>query len=279
MKTPRHALLALLGLAAGAALAQPAAQASAQEDARWEIGAVAVGISQQAWPGASAQVQRALAVPYVFYRGPWLRIDRDALGLRAVKTDRFELDIGFAGALGSNASDIEARRGMPDLGTLVEFGPRAKWLLGGTPASGRWRVELPLRGVFDLESRFASRGFSLEPELQYEHEQPGAWRLSAGLGALLGDRRLAEQLYGVAPAYATATRPAYTAQAGLIAWRLSLTASRPLGPDWRIFGFTRLDSVAGAANAGSPLVSRQLGATAGLGLQWTWMRSSQRGAD
>ena len=38
---------------------------------------------------------------------------------------------------------------MPDLGTLVEFGPRVKWNLGSGPGNGRWRAELAVRGVFD----------------------------------------------------------------------------------------------------------------------------------
>jgi hypothetical protein len=43
-----------------------------------------------------------------------------------VKKSDFELDIGFSGSLGSGANDTQARRGMPELGTLVEFGPRGE---------------------------------------------------------------------------------------------------------------------------------------------------------
>lgn len=49
--------------------------------------------------------------------------------------------------------------------------------------------------------------------------------------------------------------------------------------NWRAFGFTRVDSVAGAANEASPLVRRTTGATVGLGLAWTWRRSDARAAD
>jgi hypothetical protein len=40
-----------------------------------------------------------------------------------------------------------------------------------------------------------------------------------------------------------------------------------------------MDSVAGAANRASPLVERTYGASAGIGLSWTWLRSADRGAD
>lgn len=245
----------------------------------WEIGAVGFGVSQQAWPGSSERVNQGLALPYVLYRGPWLRIDRGALGLRAVKRPRFELDIGAAGSFGSSASDSVARRGMPGLGTRVELGPRAKWQLGDAPWGGRWQAELPLRGVFDLSDRFAHRGFAFEPEIQWRHDNLGGWRLNLSVGALAGDQRLSATLYEVTPAQATALRPAYEARAGLIAWRLGVSASHRLSRDWRIFGFGRLDTVAGAANEDSPLVSRTTGFTGGLGLQWTWRRSNQPAAD
>jgi outer membrane scaffolding protein for murein synthesis (MipA/OmpV family) len=238
-----------------------------------------VAVSQQAWPGAAEEVQRVLALPYVLYRGPLLRIDRGSAGLRALRRGNFELDIGVAGAFGSASKETQERQGMPRLGTLVEFGPRGIWQLGAAPGGGRWRAELPLRGVFDTDDRLAGRGWALEPELQYRHDGLAGWRLSASVGALLGDRRLNGTFYDVGSAYATAARPAYEARAGLIAWRLGLTASHRLSPEWRVFGFGRFDLVSGAANADSPLVSRQTGFTGGIGLQWTWMQSSQPAAD
>jgi outer membrane protein len=278
---PRPRTMRLLGLTLAAWLAGPAAAEASAPPAEplWELGGVAFGLTQQAWPGASEDVRRAIALPYVLYRGPWLRIDRGAFGLRAVKRSGFELDIGLSGSLGSSAKDTVARQGMPELGTLVEFGPRGRWNLGSAPGGGQWRLELPLRGVFDVSDSFASRGVALEPEIQWNHPGLAGWRLTASVGALLGDRRLAGTFYDVAPTYATPTRPAYDANAGLIAWRLGLTASHRLTRDWRIFGFGRLDSVAGAANADSPLVSRTTGYSAGVGLQWTWLRSQRPASD
>ena len=245
----------------------------------WEIGAVAFGVSQQAWPGASETVRQGLVLPYVLYRGPWLRIDRSALGLRAVRTPNFELDIGASGSFGTSGADSRARQGMPDLGTRVEFGPRAKWRLGDAPAGGRWQAELPLRGVFDLSDRLGSRGLAVEPEISYRLDDLGGWRVAASLGALWGDRRLTGTFYDVDPAFATPTRPAFQAQSGLIAWRLALTVSQRLSPDWRVFGFGRIDSVAGAANEDSPLVTRTSGFTGGVGLLWTWKRSERSGSE
>lgn len=249
----------------------------------WEIGAFAIGVSQQAYPGSDTQVSRALALPYLIYRGEVLRADRGVAGLRALKTDRFELDVGFAGAFGSRASEVPARQGMPNLGTLVEFGPRLNWKLGdpaeARSSMGRWRLELPLRGVFDLSDEFRHRGMSFEPELIFERRSQGGLNYSASAGAIFGDQRLTDTFYGVPAALANATRPAYSAAAGLIAWRLGTSVSYTLSRDWRVFGFARLDSISGAANADSPLVKRTLAGTTGIGVSWTWMRSGQLGAE
>lgn len=242
---------------------------------RWEVGAVAFAVSQQAWPGASAQVRRAWPLPYAYYRGPVLRVDQETVGLRAMKTPGFELDVGFAGAFGSRAQDIPARRGMPDLGTLVEFGPRGTWQLGRSASGARWQFELPLRGVFDVDARGASRGFTLEPQLEAQFANLAGWRVTASAAVLLGDRRINDTVYGVAPRYVTASRPAWEGRAGLVTWRLTASASRALTPDWHVFGFARVDDVSGAANAGSPLVQQRTGLTAGVGLRWAIFQSAR----
>ena len=253
--------------------------ATASVDPLWEVGVAAFGLTQQAWPGASESVNRAIALPYLLYRGPVLRVDREAFGLRAIKRPDFELDIGFAGSLGSRARDTEARQGMPELGTLVEFGPRGRWNLGSAPGGGQWRFDLPLRGVFDVNDSFSYRGLALEPRIQWNHPSLAGWRLSVNAGAMLGNRQLTGTFYDVADVYATDSRPAYDAKAGLIAWQFGVTGSHRLTRDLRIFGFTRLDSVAGAVNTDSPLVSRTTGYRAGVGLQWTWMRSERSASE
>jgi MipA family protein len=263
--------LALLVAACGPALAQT-------PPPLWELGIGGATGSQQAYPGASQQTTRTLVLPYAIYRGEVLRTDRGSLGLRALRTPRFEFDLGVAGSLGSSAERIEARRGMPDLGTLIEAGPSLRWNLAGDETTGAWRLDLPLRGVFDLSDGLARRGLSFEPWLRYEVRHPG-WRWSAGGGALIGNRRLADTFYTVAPVYATADRPAHNARSGLITWRLSSTLSRSFTPDLRAFVSLRMDSVAGAANQGSPLVRQTTGWSAGLGVVYTLKTSSRPAFD
>lgn len=244
----------------------------------WELGVVGLGISQQAYPGSSARVNRALALPYLIYRGPFLRADTEGVGVRPVRTPTFEFDVSAQASLGSRASDDPARLGMPNIGTLVEAGPRLKWNLAGNDASGRLRAELALRGVFDLSDSLAYKGTVLQPSLQWRRGWGDGWTSTVAGSLLFADQRLARTFYEVAPAYATAARPAYQARSGLMDTRLSLVVSKDIGRDWNVFGFARIDSVAGAANRASPLVRQATGHTVGIGVAWTWKRSGEPAA-
>jgi outer membrane scaffolding protein for murein synthesis (MipA/OmpV family) len=278
MRTFPFNCLALASMAASLA-ATPALAQNANKQPLWELGAAGIGASQQAYPGASAQVSRGLALPYFVYRGEVLRADRDTAGLRAIKTERMELDIGVAGSFGARADEVDERLGMPRLGTLIEFGPRVKWKLSEDQAGGGWRAELPLRGVFDLSDGAAHRGMAFEPKLVYQRRASAGWFYSTSVGAIVADKRLAQSFYGVAPQYALASRPSYEAQSGLVALRLNASVFHQLSRDWRVFGFGRIDSVAGAANENSPLVKKTNGASLGLGLTYTWLRSERSAVD
>jgi outer membrane scaffolding protein for murein synthesis (MipA/OmpV family) len=245
----------------------------------WEIGGVGLAAGQLAYPGSSETVSLALAVPYVIYRGEFFRLDRNSAGFRAIHSPGFELDIGFSGSLGSRASETVARRGMDDLGTLIEFGPRMRWNLSAEKEPGQWRIELPLRGVFDLSNSAAYRGMVLEPELKYSYRAKEGWTWGTSISAIGADQSMQSLFYSVTAAQATANRAAYQAQAGLMALRLSGSWSYPLFPDARLLVFGRIDSVQGAANQASPLVRQNSGASVGAVLGYTWKQSETRASD
>ena len=279
-RAPRALFPALLSLAcAGGALAQseatPAARTASSGRPLWEIGGVALGVSQQAYPGSSRQVRRGLALPFAVYRGEFFRADSEGIGVRPVKTPLYEFDISAAGSFGSSASDDPVRRGMPNLGTLVEFGPRLKVNLGPAPLGGVWRVDLPLRGVLDLSHQLRYRGAVFQPGITWSRRPGGGWLYGFGASMLFGDDQLARTFYEVEPRHATATRPVYAAHAGLMSTRLSAFAAKDITRDWTVFGFARTDSVAGAANRASPLVRETTGHSVGIGVSWTWWRSQR----
>ena len=245
----------------------------------WELGGFGVVTSQQAYSGSDQQINRGLALPFFVYRGEFLRADRDTAGVRALKTPLYELDVSVAGAFGAGGDELDARRGMPKLGTLVEFGPRLRLNLSDVESNPRWGLDLPVRGVFNLSDSLRHSGLKAEPTLTLRGSTDGNWRYTLGAGVLLADKKLSDTLYGVNPLYATPNRAAYEAGGGLMAWRLSGGVTKQIAQNLRLFAFTRFDFVAGAKNENSPLVRQKNGATVGLGLSYTWLRSSGSGQD
>lgn len=275
-KLTRLRLIAAL-LATSGACATHAQASNATTLPLWEMGVFAGAVSTPAYPASMERSGLATVLPVLIYRGEVLRAERGNLGARLVRTDNIEFDIGFAASLPASSNDIAARKDMPDLGTLIEFGPRLKTVLARPSADSQVRLELPVRSVLEVQGGVRSQGWAAEPELIWETRAPGsAWRFSTSAGLVFGDARLNRYFYNVPTEFATANRPAFDAHAGLIASRVSVSASRALTPDVRVFGFMRAESYAGSANAASPLYLRNTGTSAGIGLNWTLGRSEAR---
>lgn len=263
-----------------ACLAAPAFAQEKSSQPLWEAGVGAGVVSTPAYPGADTQSNRVLALPFLIYRGEVLRSDQQGIGARLLRSDTAEFDIGFAASLPAHSKDVAARSGMPDLGTLIEFGPRLKVKLADIDAHSRLRFELPLRTVIELRGGARSQGWTMEPRLVYEtREEPGNWTWEGQLGAVIGNRHINRYFYQVQPQFATASRPAYDASGGLMLVRTGLFAYRKLDPDWRLFGFVRFESYAGAANRDSPLMKASTGVSAGFGFAWTLGRSQESARD
>jgi outer membrane protein len=243
----------------------------------WEAGLFGGAASTPAYPGSDERSTRGVVLPLLIYRGKVLRADRSGVSARIFDTERVDLDLGFALSLPARSDDEGARAGMPDLRSLLEFGPRLKVLLSDPHAANRVRLELPLRTPLELGNGFQRQGLVFEPRLVFETGDRGQqWQADANVGAVFGSARLNQYFYEVAPQYATASRPAYHAEGGLMMTRLGASLSYGLTPDWRVFGFTRYDNYTHAANRDSPLFRRNSGLSVGVGFAWTAFRSKAR---
>lgn len=259
-----------------ACLAASCGATAQQQLPLWELGAVGFAASTPAYPGASDRVQRGLAVPYFIYRGKVFRADQEGVGARLFSSDRVELDVGLAGSLPASSDDVAIREGMPDLGTLIEFGPRLNVTLGRPTEGSRIRLQVPLRAVIELRGGARRQGTIFEPSLSYEMRGERArWTMSSKVSVVAGDRKIQRYFYEVAPAYATAERPAYAADGGMMLVRLGLSGTRLVTPDVRLFGYVRYENYASSANRDSPLLRKSSGASIGGGFAWTLRRSSQ----
>ena len=92
----------------------------------WELGLVGIAAYQPAYPGSDQDLARLRILPFGIYRGSLLRADGNGIGLRALRTPRFEWDVSGSGSFGSSANKVDARHGMPNIGTLAEVGPAVK---------------------------------------------------------------------------------------------------------------------------------------------------------
>ncbi len=246
----------------------------------WTAGLFGVAAHHAVYPGAARRTTNATLLPFITYRGPVLRVESGSAGLRALRTPRAEMDFSAAASFGSGGRDSGAREGMPAIGTLAEIGPSVRINLGELRDDGTrppWRLDLPLRAVFDADRDFDYVGLSFEPRLSWRLPAWSGWSPSLHAGALFASRGLNELYYGVDPVYVTPTRPAYDARAGLVATRLGLSLARFLHPDWRLGLHASLESVRGAANHDSPLVGRMVDPTLAITLTWTALRSEQSG--
>ncbi len=250
--------------------------AHAQQLPLWELGVFGGAATTPAYPGSADRSTRGLVLPFLLYRGEVLRVDQQGIGARLLRSDRVELDVGLAASLPARSSDVGARTGMPNLGTLLELGPRLKVTLARTAPRSRIRLDLPLRAVIEARSGVRAQGITFEPKIVYEASAENErWSFDANLGMVFGDRKINRYFYEVRPEFATPERPAYEADGGAMLVRAGASASRMLGMDVRVFGFVRYDSYAGAANRASPLMQKRSGASAGVALAWTFKRSAR----
>jgi len=283
----RH-LLACAGLAClvlSSAHAQTGGVSETAPDPRpgqplWELGLAGGVVSTPSYPGANDRETRGLALPLVIYRGKVFRSDQSGIGARVFKSDVAELDVGLAASLPARSDDVAARAGMPDLGALAEFGPRLKLRLARFDAQSGLRAELPLRAVMEVRSGLHHQGYTFEPRLVYERRSlDGKWLFDTHLAAVVGDGKINRYFYEVRPEYATATRAAYSADAGLILVRAGVFVARVVNRDLRVYGFLRAENYGAGANRNSPLHLRDNGVSAGVGLSWTIKRSTALASD
>lgn len=245
--------------------------AGAAEQPLWELGGGLAALSLPHYRGSDQTRQWLLPVPWAVYRGRIFRADRD--GARAVLLDgqTLEFDLSTAAAAPAPSAGNRAREGMPDLKPQFEFGPNLNWHLA---RGAHWKLDLrlPVRAAFTLGDGVHHAGWVAAPSLNLDLQWQG-WNLGLVGSRLWGDRRIHRLTYEVAPAYATAERPAWQAHGGAAGWQATVGASRRFGAHW-LGVFYRHDSVAGATFASSPLVRQHDNHLLGIAWAWVWASST-----
>lgn len=222
------------------------------------------------YPGSDQERLFALPFPYFVYRGQILRSNRNE-GTRArfLRGADYELSLSAGGAFPVSSENNLAREGMPDLGWIVELGPKFRLELMEFENDGRLRFGIAARSVITSQTAWTleHHGSVLEIELNYARPRFIADKLDLRLEA---SSRWATEgyqsyLYEVPQAYVRPGRPRYQAAPGYLYSSLGAGIGfRTRDEDHHVVLFGTVDSLNGAANAASPLVKTQLNTTVAI---------------
>jgi outer membrane scaffolding protein for murein synthesis (MipA/OmpV family) len=274
----RHVLATFAGIVSVCAQGAFPALAQAEQKPLWEAGLGLGALSFPDYPGSDQRRGYILPTPYFVYRGEILKAGRNGFQAQLLDTQRVDSYLSLSASPPVGSTDNIARSGMPDLKPTVQFGPALDvHLWNSVTARTRLDFRLPLRTAISVAWHPRQVGWLLAPVLNLDVNDVAGlqgWNLGAQTGPLFADRRYNQTYYGVAPAYATATRPAYAASGGYAGSQFTLALSKRFPSFW-VGAFARYDNLSGAVFADSPLVRQRQNISAGIGISWILGQSSE----
>lgn len=246
--------------------------AGAEQLPLWEAGMGAAVLSLPHYRGSDERRAWLLPFPYVVYRGDFLQADEKRVRGLFFKTERAELDVSVNGTPPVDSDENDARRGMPDLDATLEIGPSLNFLLARSEdRKARLELRLPVRGVLATDLTYVDFvGWVFQPNLNVDVKDVfghAGWNLGLLAGPMFADRRYHQYFYGVDPAFATATRPAYNAPGGYAGTQLLVSLSKRYRSYW-VGGYARWDTLNNAVFSDSPLVRTNHSFAAGFAMAW-----------
>jgi MipA family protein len=118
---------------AGLHLPQPAVEtATSVKRPLWELGIGVAGLSLPDYRGSDQSSAYLLPLPYVVYRGTFLKADRDGTRALLLDSQRVKVDVSVAASTPARSRDNLARQGMPNLPGTFEVGPDVNIALFGS---------------------------------------------------------------------------------------------------------------------------------------------------
>jgi MipA family protein len=255
-----------------------AATACAEEKPLWELG---VGVGAAVLPDYTGSDESRVypgPVPYVVYRGKFLKADREGVRTRLFNRRYAELSVSAGGSLPVNSDDNDARQGLPDLKPTIELGPALDLHLWQSKnAKIKLDLDIPVRLPVTIESSPRSIGVVVAPRLSLDVADFAGfegWDFGFSIGPNFADKKYHDYFYTVAPRFAIADRPAFDAGGGYSSTAV-LTAISKRFPAYWVGAFLRYETLTGATYQDSPLVKRDNAVVAGIGIAWIIGRSKR----
>lgn len=248
----------------------------------WEAGVGGFSGWLPDYPAAGQNTFRALALPFVIYRGDFLRVggedNRGAVSGRLLKNELFEFDISLSAAFPVDSGSNDARQDMPDLDFLFGIGPQLIFKLVNQPDGRKLNLNLQARAIYSTDfSSIDDRGYVFNPKLSYSQENVSdlGVKLFASAGPIFATEKLMDYFYQVDPKYVTPRRSAYDADAGYLGSNITLGLSKRINSRFRVILGTRLGVHYGAANSDSPLFRDDLNLGVFSAFAWTFSKSQR----
>lgn len=241
-------------------------------EAKWEAGIALAAASLPQYPGSDERYNFAAPIPYLIYRGDRLTVDRGGITSELFGIRQLSLDASISGALPVRNNN-RARAGMPDLKFSMQLGPRLNWHLLDTDRQ-HLTLRLPWRAMVDISGKWP--GWVSEPDLLMETHMNEALELDLSISALYGSKRFMDHYYAVPPAYATATRPAYQARAGLHSVSTRAALRYDISESLTFFTSIRYRNLTPGDITNSPLVKDKNYLSVVGGITWSFWQSEER---
>ncbi|MFL6579957.1 MAG: MipA/OmpV family protein [Burkholderiales bacterium] len=247
------------------------------EQPLWEAGAGLTVLDFPDYRGSDERHTLVLPIPYLVYRGEFLKSDRESVRGEFFHNDRVELYLSVNGSIPVNSRENSAREGMSNLDPTLEIGPSLSVSLMRSDAM-HLKLRFPLRAVLATDLKhMTDQGWVFEPQLNvdfYDRFPGPGWNLGFAAGPLYGNKRYHNYFYGVEPQEATPQRPAYEAGGGYGGFQFIATLSKRFRSYW-VGGFVRADTLSGATFENSPLVRQKQSFATGIALSWIFGQSQE----
>ncbi|MDM8535567.1 MipA/OmpV family protein [Desulfobacterales bacterium HSG17] len=248
----------------------------------WEFGLFSGAARIPHYRGSDEYNIYALPLPYFIYRGEFIRAGRDGVKGIFYKNNYIETNISLSGNPPVDG-DNDARKGMPDLDALFEFGPAIKWFFMGKDQYDNLYLESSLRAASSL-------GFDGGLDLKYQGLRGGInliynnkelfkqikLRFGVNAGVDFTDSRLNAYFYDVEQEYTNSERNYYESDSGYAGFSLSGFLQKTLTKSLSLGGYVRLDNINGAVFEDSSLVRDKNNFVVGCALTWKIFESKRR---
>lgn len=276
LKIQLNILLSLTIFCTGSSMAQKMEWAQilgwAEE---WELGGGFAGFDIPLYVGSSQSKQYLFPVPYVKLTSRYLEVDEGVRGF-FFTSPNVRLDISADLGVPVSSDDSDVRRGMPNLDTVLQFGPSIEITLSGDRrGKNELRLELPVRTAIATDIKNTeSIGWIFEPRVTYEKRRQNKQGLSysATLGLRYSTRKYNAYYYNVEQQFVTPERTFFESDQGYSGVVTNLVAGWREGETiyWILVRYRSLNN---AVFENSPLVEENDYFLLGAGIIWVFAQS------